>query len=431
MAVLIKDVQPGSLAEKAGIRSGQMLVEINGHQVEDVLDYQFYIHDEKLSLIIKESSGETKHISFHKAFEADLGIELLEIRSRACKNKCIFCFVDQLPAQVRKSLRFKDEDYRLSFLRGNYITMTDLSKKEIDRIIRQRLSPLYISVHSTDEDVRRRLLGRRETANITEMISKLAKGGIQLHCQLVVCPGINDGYVLWKSVEDLSRFFPAIQSVAVVPVGLTGHRDSLPKIKPVGPEQARVLIQEGEVWHACFRRSFGQGFIYLADEIFLMGRNDLPPKEYYDGFPQLENGVGMVRHFMDEFERRQATYPARLHLPRSITLITGSASASLIRDVVVKRLSQMENLEVELVVVQNRFFGGGVSVSGLLAGSDILEALRENLPRGTAILPPDCLNAEGLFLDDLSVADLEGELGVEIKSTPGNQPLQSIERVWS
>jgi len=406
-------------------------MEMNGQPVRDVLDYQFYIHDEKIRFIVKDKSGKTRAVSFRKAFEADLGIELPEIRPRRCHNKCIFCFVDQLPSGMRKSLYFKDEDYRLSFLRGNYITLTDLREGEIERIIRQRLSPLYVSVHSTDEAVRKRLLGRQEIPNITGMISRLARGGIKLHCQLVVCPGINDDHTLRRSVEDLSQFLPAVQTVAVVPVGLTDHREGLPEVRSVGPDKALSLIQEVEVWHRAFRKRFGWGFVYLADEIFLMVGKKLPSAEYYDGFPQVENGVGMVRHFLDQFEQRQGRYPARLPRPKAITLITGLASAPFMRGVVVKRLSEIGNLMVHLVVVPNRFFGGGVSVSGLLTGSDILETFGDHSPQGTAILPPDCLNDEGLFLDNLSVADLEGELGVEVKSTPSDQPLRSVEEVWS
>lgn len=430
MALRIETVRPGSLADRARIRPGQLLMEMSGQPVRDILDYQFYLHDENVQLVLKEGSAETRAVSFHKDYQEDLGIGLPAIRTRRCANNCIFCFVDQLPPGMRKSLYFKDEDYRLSFLQGSYITMTDLKREEMERIIQQRLSPLFISVHSTDESVRRRLLGRREIPNITQLISQLTRGGIQLHCQLLVCPNINDHHILHKSVEDLSQFFPAVQSVAVVPVGLTAYRQGLPELRPVTPEEALSLIKKGEAWQRDFRKRLGRGFVYLSDEIFLMTGEALPSDEYYDGFPQRENGVGMVRYFLDQFERRQRTYPSRLPKPKTVTLITSSAAAPFIREIVTQRLSRVGNLTAHLAVVPNTFFGGGVSVSGLLTGSDILEAFQHRVLQGTVILPPNCLNAEGLFLDDLGVADLEQRMGVEVKSTPCDHPFQSIEEVW-
>lgn len=431
MALRIKDVQPGSLAERACIRPGEYLVEINGQPLKDIIDYQFYLHDESLQVVVQKKAGKKRTISFNKAVDDDLGLELPEIRPRGCHNRCIFCFVDQLPPGMRRSLYFKDEDYRFSFLQGNYITLTDLEERDIERILAQRLSPLFISVHSTDESVRRRLLGRRKLPNIIKLISRLALGGIQLHCQIVVCPGINDDQILRRSVEDLQAFFPAVQTVAIVPVGLTGHRQGLPEIQPMDSRQARDLVQTVGTWHRFFSGRFGRGFVYLADEIFLMAGKKLPPEDYYDDFAQIENGVGMVRHFLDQFASRQESYPDRLKSPKTITLMTSMSSARFLREVVVKRLAEIENLTVQLTVVPNRCLGGSISVSGLLTGSDILESLQDNSPQGTVILPPNCLNDEGLFLDNLSPVDLERVLGVEVKSTPREQPFQTLEEVWS
>jgi putative radical SAM enzyme (TIGR03279 family) len=430
MALRIETVKPGSLADQAQVQPGQLLMEMSGRPVRDILDYQFFLHDENVQLVLKDDSAKTRAVSFHKEFEEDLGIGLPPIHPKRCGNNCIFCFVDQLPPGMRKSLYFKDEDYRLSFLQGSYITMTDLRDQDLERIIQQRLSPLFVSVHSTDESVRRRLLGRRQIPNITELISQLARGGIRLHCQLLVCPGINDDHILRTSVEDLSHFFPSIQSVAIVPIGLTAYRQGLPQLRSMTPEEALPLIQEGEVWQREFRKRFGRGFVYLSDEIFLLAKEALPSDEYYDDFPQRENGVGMVRHFLDQFQQRQRTYPARLPTPKAITLVTGTAAAPFMRETVAQRLSKVGNLSVHLVVVPNDFFGGAVSVSGLLTASDILKTLRHHVPQGTVILPPNCLNAEGLFLDDVGVDDLEEKLGVEVKSTSRDHPFRSIEEVW-
>ncbi|KPL19998.1 MAG: hypothetical protein AMJ92_00700 [candidate division Zixibacteria bacterium SM23_81] len=431
MALRIRDVLPGSLAERARIRPGEYLVEINGQPLEDIIDYQFYLHDESIQVVVHGKAGKKRTISFKKAVDDDLGLELPEMHPRRCHNRCIFCFVDQLPPGMRRGLYFKDEDYRFSFLHGNYITLTDLGERDIERILGQRLSPLFISVHSTNQSVRKRLLGRQKLPSIIKLISRLALGGIQLHCQLVVCPGINDDQILRRSIEDLQEFFPAVQTVAIVPVGLTGHRQGLPGIQPMDSHQARDLVQTVGIWHRIFRERFGRGFVYLADEIFLMAGKELPPEDYYDDYAQIENGVGMVRHFLNQFASRQESYPVRLKSPKVITLITGLGSAPFLREVVVKRLEEIENLIVHLAVVPNRYLGGAISVSGLLTGSDILESFQDNSPQGTVILPPSCLNDEGLFLDDLSPADLERELGVEVKSTPREQPFQSLEEVWS
>ncbi len=431
MALRIKTVRLGSPAHRAQVKPGQLLVEMSGHPVQDVLDYQFYLHDENVRLTLKDGATETREVSFRKDYHADLGIGLPDIEPRRCQNKCIFCFVDQLPARMRKTLYFKDEDYRLSFLQGSYITATDLKEHDIERIVQQRLSPLYVSVHSTDELVRQHLLGRREIPPIIRTISRLAQGNIQLHCQLVICPGINDGRVLERSVQDLSQYFPAVESVAIVPVGLTGHRRGLLQVKSITPDLARHFISQVDAWQRSFRGLIGRGFVYLADEIFLMAGEKVPPANYYDGFPQRENGVGMVRQFLDLFAERQKGYPAHLSKPESITLITGWASAMFMEEVVAKRLSQIENLLVHLQVVPNNFFGGGVTVSGLLTGADILQTLRQQPPQGTVILPPDCLNAAGLFLDDVSIADLEAELGARMRSSTSDKPLACIEEIWS
>jgi putative radical SAM enzyme (TIGR03279 family) len=293
------------------------------------------------------------------------------------------------------------------------------------------LSPLYISVHSTDEQVRRRLLGRDDIPNITETISRLARGNIQMHCQLVICPGFNDGSVLARSVHDLARCFPAVQSVAVVPVGLTGHRNGLHPLKPMGVDLAKRLLKEIEGWQWSYRKTMGIGFVYPADEVFLLAGQSIPSEEYYDNFHQLENGVGMTRQFLDCFEKHQLHYPRGLPRPASVTIVTGQLAAPVLRQTLVKRLLGIENLEVQLRVVPSRFFGGEVTVSGLLTGRDILHSLSQPPASGMLILPPNCLNEDGLFLDDLSPRDVEKELGLPIRISPRTDPLRALEEVWS
>jgi len=423
-------VVPGSLADRAKIQAGQKLVEMNGRPVMDALDYQFQLHDETIQMTVEVESGGTRTLTFEKEYDQALGLELPGISPRTCRNKCIFCFVDQLPRGLRKSLYVKDEDYRLSFLQGNYVTLSDLREEELDRIVRQRLSPLYVSVHCTDESVRRSLLGRRNPLRIAEAISRLTRGSIQLHCQLVICPSINDGKIMERSVSDLAGFFPGVQSVALVPVGLTGHRQGLTVIPPVGRAEALKLIKMTDRWQRLFRRSLGRGFVYLADELFLLAGQDIPPADDYDGFPQLENGVGMVRSFLDLFDERQRAFPGRIEKQKRISLITGHEAEPFMRRVA-DRLSQIENLTAELIVVDNQFFGGGVTVSGLLTGADILATLRRHPSRGTVILPPNCLNADRLFLDGVTVDDLEHNLERTVRNTPVGDPLSTIEEVLS
>ena len=430
MSVRIMGVVPGSLADRAKIQAGQRLVEMNGQSVTDALDYTFQLHDETIQMTVEDESGGVRTLTLEKGYDQDPGLELPRISPRTCRNKCIFCFVDQLPRGLRKSLYVKDEDYRLSFLQGNYVTFSDLREEEIDRIIRQRLSPLYVSVHCTDESVRKRLLGRRNLLHITEAISRLTEGNIQLHCQLVICPSVNDGDVMERSVRDLAGFFPGVQSVAIVPVGLTGHRQDLTVIPPVGRIEAVQLITMTDQWQRSFRRSLGRGFVYLADELFLLAGQEIPSADDYDGFPQLENGVGMVRSFLDLFEERQHAFPGRIEHQKRISLITGRAAEPFMRRVA-DRLSLIENLTAEVIAVDNQFFGGGVTVSGLLTGEDILAILRDHPSRGTLILPPNCLNADGLFLDDVSIDDLETNLERPVRSTPAEDPLGTIEEVLS
>jgi putative radical SAM enzyme (TIGR03279 family) len=283
-------------------------------------------------------------------------------------------------------------------------------------------------VHCTDESVRQHLLGRRDLPSISETISRLAQGKIEMHCQLVICPSINDGQLMERSVRDLAGFFPAVQSVALVPVGLTGHRQGLAVIPPVGRPEAVQLIQRTDRWQRSFRRSMGRGFVYLADEIFLLADQEMPPADEYDGFPQLENGVGMVRSFLDLFKERQQSFPDSLERSRRITLITGRAAEPFMARVA-DRLSRIENLTAELIAADNEFFGGCVTVSGLLTGADILGALRDRPARGTVFLPPNCLNADGLFLDDVTVDDLECKLGLPVIKTPPEDPLRAVEEV--
>ena len=401
-------------------------MEINGHPVNDIIDYKFYSSEPILTLKLRDNNEKIKKVRLRKKPDQDLGLEFYEIRYRSCKNNCIFCFVHQLPKGMRKSLYFKDEDYRLSFLHGNFVTLTNTSGEDIDRIIRQRLSPLYVSVHATDENRRKKIFANQKIPEVMPIIRNLAEGGIELHTQIVICPGINDGKYLEKSVIELSSFYPQVKSLALVPVGLTRYRQNLPKIKPVSKKYSLKIIRLVDGWQKTFRKKFKNGFVYAADEFFTKGMNlktqmshmvhtkaelDIPDKKYYDDFDQIENGVGMMRQFLDKFQARQKLLPKNLRKKLSITLVTGVSAFRLIKKIVENKLNTIPGLRIKIIPVKNDFFGSTVTVTGLLTGADIINALKRQKKIGYLILlPPNCINQDGLFLDDMTPQDVENEL---------------------
>jgi len=429
----ILNIEEKSLAKKFGIRAGEDLLEINAHPIRDILDYKFHSAEESLTLKLKDSKGNFRKLKIRKRPDDDLGIILEELKPRACGNKCVFCFADQLPKGLRRALYFKDEDYRLSFLHGNFITLTNILEKDIERIFEQNISPLYVSIHTTDEDLRKKMLRNPRIPPIIPLIKRLTDNKIELHTQIVLCPGINDGQYLERSVFDLASFYPGVKSTAIVPVGLTKFRNGLSKISPVSKKRALEIVEKVYQWREVFRKKFGEGFVYCGDELFLLAKGarkngglngtprkaglDIPPKRYYDDFYQIENGVGMVRKVLDDFERNQKLFPKKIDRKLNIILVTGKMAEKFIKEKIEKRLNQIANLQVSTLGLRNDFLGSSITVSGLLSGRDILESLRKKGKRKkdeVIILPPDCVNADGLFLDALRPEDLEKELGRKV-----------------
>jgi len=403
----ISSVKVRSLAERHNVQVGEQLLSINGRRISDPIDYRFYQADELLQLKLRNNEGEVYSLRIAKDPDEDLGLVLEEPKYKSCPNKCIFCFVHQLPGDLRKSLYFKDEDYRLSFLYGNYITLTNITSRDIQRIREQNLSPLYISVHTTDEALRKRMLGNPNAPDLLPLVKKLTEAGIELHTQVVICPGINDGEVLGKAVEELASLFPEVKSLAIVPVGLTRFRKGLPKIKPVDKEKAMELLSLVERWRGWARKNVGANFVYASDELYLLSDLDIPKSDYYDDFWQIENGVGLVRGFVDDFEKSCQTLPEAVPRPVEVSFITGRLASTIFEKTVIRRLKKIKNLKTSLTVVENGFFGETVTVSGLLTGKDILRSIKANTELETiTFLPPNCVNHEGLFLDDLKVEDL-------------------------
>jgi len=414
----IKEIAPGSLAEELGLEPMDELVAINGHQLRDILDYYYYSNVSDLVLTVRKQE-ETWVIETEKDPDEPLGITFTDVlfdRVKTCANRCLFCFEDQMPAGMRASLREKDDDYRLSFLYGNFITLTNLKKSDWERIATQRLSPLYVSVHATDPKVRARLLRNPKAALIREHLTWLREHNIQVHCQIVLCPGENDGEILDRTIEDLRRFWPTVLSVAVVPVGLTRFRTHLSPLRSVRPPEARQLIAAcAKVQDRCLEE-FGTRFLWLSDEFYYLAQAPVPRGDFYEEFAQLENGVGMVAAFREELA--QCTWPRRLGREKSVTIATGKMGAYFLQDFFVL-LSGIGNLRCNVVVVENRFFGSLVTATGLITGEDLVAALREQELGDYLVLPRVMVNQDLFFLDDWHLDDVAKRLNVPIRLVDG------------
>lgn len=416
--VVVERVRPRSAADLAGLLPGDRLLAINGAPLRDPIDLQFHAGEDTLRVRL-DRRGAPKVLRLSRRWGKDLGVELAPPRPReitTCANKCVFCFVHQLPKGMRKSLYVKDNDYRLSFLHGNYITLTDLTDDDLRRIIDQRLSPLYVSVHATDPELRHRLLGRpRVRRDLLPLMERLTGAGITMHAQIVLCPDLNDGPHLERSVGDLAGLHPGVATAAVVPVGLTRHRDKLPSLRPVTRAEAHGLVVTIEAWQREMRGTLGTRFVYPADELYLMAGIEPPPSRHYEGFPLLEDGIGLVRRFTDGFLRAARRMPRAVSPPRKVSVITGTMFAPRLRSLLGG--VEVEGLDIEVVPVVNNLFGPAIGVAGLLTGLDILSELSRR-EVGNVILVPDVALREGagVFLDDLAPSDLEASLGVRVKA---------------
>lgn len=410
----IHRIEPGSPAAEAGVAAGSFLVSVNGRAVQDPLDLRFMETARRVDVVWRDGNGEEHRACLEKPEDLPLGLEVDPLRMRACNNRCAFCFAHQNARGMRRALYFKDDDYRFSFLNGNFATLTNLSQSDIDRIVEQRLSPVYISVHATNWALRNRILGNPRAPNILEQIAVFAAGRIYMHTQVVLCPGINDGDHLAKSLEDLARFHPFVETVALVPVGLTQYREKLPVLASPDPEYARSLLKWAEPWRARFLRELGTRFAFPSDEFYLLAGRPFPVGRTYEGYPQLGNGVGGSRKFLDEFQRLMRSLPSSISPVCHFTVATGLLGTSVLRGSM-ERLNQVSGLTVELMPIANEFFGGSVTCAGLLTGTDILKTLDGRRDRlGDAILIPSVAlkEDEDIFLDDLTLEDLASRLGL-------------------
>lgn len=423
MPAKIVHVDQGSPAEKAGISAGWWLQKINGHSIRDVLDYKFYSYDSRLELTLsQEKDGEEKFLSIGKAEGEPLGLDFetyLMDKQRSCANKCVFCFIDQLPKGMRPSLYFKDDDARLSFLMGNYISMTNLSEADVQRIIAMHISPLNVSIHTTNPDLRSRMLGNPRGGESLEYLRRFAQAGLKIMGQIVVCPGWNDGEELERTLEDLAAMHPSIAHVALAPVGLTRHREGLEPLRPVDREKARQIIGVVDKAREKCLKTYGETFFYAADEFYLIAGWPLPGEEYYNGYPQLENGVGLMSLFRQELQGALLMAEPTEN-PPAFLIATGVSAAPFMEEMVALCKEKCPNLQGRVQPVKNDFFGHGVVVAGLLTGGDIIRQVKDVLRPGEELWIPDCMlrHGETVFLDDVSVEEMEQKLGTKVRVLP-------------
>jgi len=413
--LLITSVDPDSIASELGLDGGDMLMSINGHEVNDILDYRFFSSDPELLLGVLKTDGEEWEIEVEKDEGEELGLNFPPLKPKACKNNCIFCFAHQLPKGLRKTLYFKDEDYRFSFLSGNYVTMATITDKELERIKEERLSPLYISVHATNPELRRMLTGNPKARDIIPIIKELTDAKIELHCQVVLCPDINDGKELQRTIKDLIHFYPRVASLAVVPVGLSRYREKLYPIKPVTRDYARGLIAEIKTVQDRFIKDYDDPFIFLSDEFYIKGDVDFPPYEFYGDFSQIENGVGMIPSFLYELEAMDGKLPKKAKRVVNGTVITGELPSRFIK-ALAERVNEIKGVHIRLEVVRNEFLGPSITTTGLLTGGDIIKSLTGKELGGVLYIPNAMLKLEeDIFLDDVTLTDIENTLHVKVQ----------------
>ena len=419
--VKITSVERRSRAARAGLREGDELISINENEINDVLDYRFYLAEERIKIRYRRGKKERNALIKKQQYD-DIGLDFetpLMDKKQTCKNGCIFCFIDQNPEGMRESIYFKDDDSRLSFLHGNYITLTNMTDADIARIVKMRFSPINVSVHTTNPELRVRMMKNKRSGEVLKYLDEFKKAGLSICAQIVLCRGINDGEELMRSMRDLAALAPEMKSVAVVPAGLTKFRDKLYPLTDFSKEEAASVIDMINSFGDELKETLGTRLIYAADEFYLKAGREIPDAEYYEDYPQIENGVGMLRSFADEFgiaAADVADHVASLDSHRTVTVVTGVASYPMLRTLADKLESLTDKLTVNVVEVKNKFFGESITVSGLLTGVDMLSALRELELGDEVILPSCCLRAgEDVFLCGMTLDELREALKTSIR----------------
>ncbi|HYJ33071.1 MAG TPA: DUF512 domain-containing protein [Candidatus Binatia bacterium] len=409
----IAKVEPGSLGERLGLLPRERILEINGVLLHDEIDFGSQISEEHLRLRLRSEDGTEREVEGLREYGVPFGVEFEARQPKRCHNNCVFCFVYQHPKGVRRELLIKDDDYVFSFVHGNFITLTNLGEAEFQRILDERLSPLYVSVHATDPAVRVRMMKNPKSGKILADIDRLAAGGIDLHTQLVVVPGMNDGAVLTQSIEELSARHPRVKTIAVVPVGLTKHRGRLPDLRTFTREDAIGALEVVHAFQASLQKRHKTRIVFAADEMYVLAEQAVPPARAYEGFPQLENGIGMLRQTIDAWSKGAEAIRPRNGTRERVAVVTGTSAAPTLRRLLDERPPQ--GVDASLCVVTNEYFGDTVTVSGLLVGADIEAALLRHGPVDRVLLPPNCLKEREIFLDDRTRTDLERAVGAPVQ----------------
>ena len=415
---VIAGVEPGSIAEELELEAGDILLEINGNKIEDVFDYHYLMNEEYVEILVRKANGEEWELEIEKEYEEDLGVSFengMMDDYRHCTNKCIFCFIDQMPPGMRETLYFKDDDTRLSFLQGNYVTLTNLKEKDVDKIIKYKLSPINISFQTTNPELRCKMLHNRFAGESLKIVDRLVESGITINGQIVLCKNWNDGEELERSLADLYKYVPNLQSVSVVPVGLSKFRDGLEPLEPFTKEDARQVIGQIEKWQKKAYEEYGMHFIHASDEWYLLAEETLPKEESYDGYLQLENGVGMLRLLETEFYDALSCVKGDDN-PRKVSIATGKLAAPFISRLMEKLTEKFTNTEVLVYDITNEFFGERITVAGLITGQDLKKQLK-NADLGEKLLLPYHMlrSGEEVFLDDVTVSELSEYLQIPIE----------------
>ena len=415
----IQGVKRRSYAQKAGVLAGDELLAVNGHSLTDVFDYRFYTAELDVSLSLCRDGKPFEVFIRKKREEDELGLEFataLMDEKRSCRNGCVFCFIDQLPKGMRSSLYFKDDDTRLSFLHGNYVTLTNLTERDVERIIEMHMSPVNVSIHTTDPALRVQMMKNKRAGEVLSYLKRFADAGLVIRGQIVLCKGLNDGEYLQKSMEDLANLFPALDSVSIVPVGLTDHREGLYPLSPFSKEDAEAVIEQVHAFAEAFQKKHGSRLFFLADEFYLKAQKPLPNEEDYEGYPQLDNGVGMLRSLWQEVEfsiKHMSLKPCKR--ARRVSIATGLAAAPMLKDVAALCMKNDPRLSIEVFAIENRFFGKNITVAGLLTGKDITEQLAGKDLGDVLLISKNALRAgENVLLDDMTTNDIARRLSVKV-----------------
>jgi len=423
----ISNVETGSIAEELEIEAGDFLVSIDDKAIIDIFDYRLAIAAETLEILIEKPDGDLWQMEIEKDGYEDIGLifDGIMSRRRVCENSCIFCFIDQMPPNMRQTLYFKDDDYRLGYLDGNYITLTNMTEADIHRITALRLSPVNISVHTTDADLRRTMMGNKRAGDVLKYLKILADGGIAMNFQIVLCKGINDGEMLDKTIGDLAGFMPFAESLSVVPVGLTKYRKSLYELMAFTSHDAGVMIKQVQSWQKRLYGEYGKNFVHAADEFYVMADIEPPDYDTYEGFCQLENGVGMMRLFAEQLEEALTDIHNKT-INKTVTIITGTAAADFMKKIAARLAAKFEGLRMQVIPIINDTFGASVTVAGLICGKDIINQLKGENLGDILLIPKNALrHGEDVFLDDVRVRDIAEALGVEVIAVDGAAALIS------